>query len=101
MRADGRHERNLTNTPGNDEFEPAWSPNGRLIAFVGDRGGDDPRSTRCNPHGSRGSATHGRHPRRRVPGLVARRQADRLRGRPFDAPDVFTMRADGSRPDPA
>src|SRR6185312_14670820 len=30
---------NLTNTPGSDEIDPDWSPNGRQLAFWSDRNG--------------------------------------------------------------
>jgi len=38
--ADGNGRRWLTRSPG-DEFQPAWSPNGRMILFVSDRSGHD------------------------------------------------------------
>jgi TolB protein len=40
IRSDGRRERILTNTRGVQEYGPNWSPNGRMIAFVSELGGD-------------------------------------------------------------
>ena len=52
MRADGRHERNLTNSPGVDDMHPDWSPDGERIAFASDRDGDSEIYT-MKPDGSR------------------------------------------------
>jgi len=35
MDADGTNQTNLTNTPGTNEGQPAWSPDGTRIAFTG------------------------------------------------------------------
>jgi Tol biopolymer transport system component len=40
MRADGNHERNLTNRTSSGESNPSFSPNGKKIAFESDRDGD-------------------------------------------------------------
>jgi Tol biopolymer transport system component len=40
MKADGTRERNLTNSPGVQDGDADWSPNGRRIAFVSERDGD-------------------------------------------------------------
>src|SRR5512137_2257344 len=37
---DGGDRMQLTNTPKNDEWAPAWSPDGRWLAFLSDRGDD-------------------------------------------------------------
>ncbi len=41
---DGRDRTQLTNTPRFDEWAPAWSPDGRWLAFLSDRGNDDAQS---------------------------------------------------------
>jgi Tol biopolymer transport system component len=51
MRANGAHERNLTNSPGVQDFGPDWSPDGRRIAFSGERDGDAEIYT-MRPNGS-------------------------------------------------
>ncbi len=38
---DGRDRTQLTNTPRHDEWAAAWSPDGRWLAFLSDRGEDD------------------------------------------------------------
>jgi dipeptidyl aminopeptidase/acylaminoacyl peptidase len=37
----GQDRRPLTDTPKHDEWAPAWSPDGRWLAFLADRGADD------------------------------------------------------------
>ena len=37
---DGSHQVNLTRHPGEDQW-PAWSPDGKLIAFVSERNGSE------------------------------------------------------------
>jgi dipeptidyl aminopeptidase/acylaminoacyl peptidase len=41
VRYDGRERVQLTATPAHDESQPRWSPDGRSIAFLSDRGGED------------------------------------------------------------
>ena len=38
---DGRERTQLTDTPKHDEWAPAWSPDGRWLAFLSDRGDED------------------------------------------------------------
>jgi dipeptidyl aminopeptidase/acylaminoacyl peptidase len=40
-RYDGTERTQLTDTPLHDEWSPAWSPDGRWLAFLSDRGGED------------------------------------------------------------
>jgi dipeptidyl aminopeptidase/acylaminoacyl peptidase len=38
---DGRNRTQLTDTPKHDEWAPEWSPDGRWLAFLSDRGDED------------------------------------------------------------
>ena len=40
MDADGRAQRNFTNSPGVTDFQPSWSPDGQPLVFLSDRDGD-------------------------------------------------------------
>ena len=72
--------RNLTNTPGAAERDPAWSPDGKSIAYFSDESGEYELHVR--PQDGRGEVEEVQARRRPVvllqPGLVARRQEDRL-----------------------
>ena len=41
VRYDGGERVQLTHTPGHSEWRPQWAPDGRSLAFLADRGGDD------------------------------------------------------------
>ena len=41
VRWDGGQPGRLTHTPESSEWQPAWSPDGRWLAFLADRGGED------------------------------------------------------------
>jgi dipeptidyl aminopeptidase/acylaminoacyl peptidase len=40
----GGQRRALTNTPGSSETRPSWTPDGRSLLFLADRGGDDAKT---------------------------------------------------------
>ena len=56
--------RNLTNTPGSAERDPAWSPDGKSIAYFSDASG---RVSALHPRSGRLAATQSHRPRTRTP----------------------------------
>ena len=81
VQADGSGLRNLTPKPVGTYVAPAWSPDGRKIAFVSDRDGNSEIYV-MNADGS-GQRSLTRNPSvRRRSRLVARRAQDRLRQQP-------------------
>ena len=72
--------RNLTDSPGVHERSPAWSPDGRSIAYFSDEGGEYRLHVR--PADGKGQAKKSTDSRGRLlpdAGLVARQPEDRLR----------------------
>ena len=80
MPAEKGDVRNLTNTPGAAERDPAWSPDGKSIAYFSDESGEYELHVRAQ--GGRGEVKKFTARRRAVvllrPDLVARQQEDRL-----------------------
>ena len=100
MKADGTRERNLTNSPGIDEIDPDWSPDGDRIAFASDRDGDFEIST-MKPDGSRvrqitANTAWDNEPDWSPDGRRFAFTSDRdmIESTPFQS-EIYTMRADG------
>jgi TolB protein len=100
MRANGAHERNLTNSRGVQDFDPDWSPDGRRIAFTSERDGDGEIYTmRPNGSGVRqltfndqfdGDASWSPDARK----IAFSSERDAVPETPFQV-EIYTMRADG------
>jgi Tol biopolymer transport system component len=100
MRANGAHERNLTNSPGVEDIDPEWSPDGRRIAFISERDGDDEIYT-MKPNGSgvrqlTFNDQPDRHPSWSPDGrkIAFTSNRDAVPERPSQI-EIYTMRADG------
>ena len=75
MPAEKGDARNLTNSPGVHERNPAWSPDGKTIAYFSDEGGE--YQLVLAPQNGKGEGEEDQAHRHRVllrPGLVARLQ---------------------------
>lgn len=85
----------LTNTPDNDEHDPAWSPSGSMLAYArGDAhfdiwvmGADGSDPTNLTPGANDGGGNAGRHPTWSPDGLTIAYT---------DATDIWSMAPDGS-----
>lgn len=103
MRANGAHERNLTNSPGVQDFGPDWSPDGRRIAFSGEGDGDAEIYT-MRPNGSgvrqltfnSGPTQFDGDPNWSPDGrkIAFTSERDAVPETPFQV-EIYTMRADG------
>jgi Tol biopolymer transport system component len=102
MRANGTRERNLTNSPGVQDFDPDWSPDGRRIAFASELDGDDEIYT-MKPNGSGlRQLTFNDGPFEGQPNwspdgrkIAFTSDRDAVPETPFQT-EIYTMRADGS-----
>ena len=97
MTADGRHERIIANTPGVEEIEPVWSPDGRRIVFVGVPAGEDSEIYTINPRGRERRQLTDNAVEDEFPDWSPDSRSIAFHAGSLEAPDVFTMRADGSR----
>jgi TolB protein len=97
MTAHGRQERNLTSTPGLDEFQPAWSAEGDRIAFAALRGGNDAEIYTMTPRGRDVRQLTDNTREDEYPDWSPDGRRIAFSAGTRDAPDVYTMRADGSR----
>jgi ABC-type sugar transport system substrate-binding protein len=98
MDADGGHLRNLSNSEEND-WEPAWSPDGSQIAFVSDRPTEDGGLFIyvMNADGS-GVRRLSAFPDSSHPDWSPDGSAVVFSARENDNRDIYVMRADGSAP---